>query len=107
MNLFLAPLVISQRMPLLWLESIGLAPSGPRESERMVTEKVDALHEGLLAAQHEMVMASLEIGTALWMGHSPVAAAIRGTKRAAHAAMEPSERRMRGNLKRLARRRLS
>ena len=102
MNFFLAPMVISQRLPLLWLESIGAAPAGRRESERMVTEKVDAMSEGFFAAQREMMLASFAVGTALMTGRSPVAAAIKGTRRVAHAAVAPGERKMRGNIKRFS-----
>ena len=102
MNLFLAPMVISQRLPILWLESIGVAPTGRRESERMVTEKVDAISEGLFAAQREIMLATFAMGTAMMAGHSPVAAAIRGTERATQAALAPGERKMRRNFKRLS-----
>ena len=100
-DLFLAQLVVSQRMPLLWLETIGLAPAGRKESERMVTEKIDAVSEGIVAIQRELVMASIAMGTAMWTGRSPVAAAIRGTQRAARAGVAPGQRKMRSNVKRL------
>ena len=101
-NFFMAQMVVSQRMPLLWLETIGLAPPGRKESERMVTEKIDAVSEGLMAVQRELVMTSIDMGTAMLSGGSPIAAAIRGTERAARAGMAPGERKMRHNIRRLA-----
>jgi hypothetical protein len=89
-------------MPILWLESIGFAPAGRRESERMVTEKVDALCQGFLAAQMELMQTGFAVGQALMSGASPVAAAIRGTKRIASAAIAPSTRRVRSNFRRLS-----
>lgn len=100
--LFLAPIVVSQRMPLLWLEAMGIASPGRQESERMVTEKVDAVSQGVVAAQMEMMRATIAIGTAFWTGRSPVAAAIRGTHRVARAAVIPGHRKMRSNIKRLS-----
>ncbi len=101
-DLFLAPLVVSQRLPLLWLESIGLAPGGRKESERMVTEKVEAISQGVLDAQRELLAASFAMSTAMMFGKSPAAAAIRGTKRVARAAMRPSSTSVRNNLRRLS-----
>ena len=101
-SLLLAPIVVSQRLPLLWLEAMGFASPGRKESERMVTEKVDAMSEGVVAAQMQMVRTSIAINTAFWTGQSPVAAAIRGTQRVARAAVLPGHRKMRSNIKRLS-----
>ncbi len=101
-NPFLASLVIAQRMPLLWLESLGLAPAGRKESERMVTEKIDAVSQGVVAAQVEMIRTSIQVSTAFASGRSPAAAILRGTQRVARAAMAPGEKKIRSNIRRLS-----
>lgn len=102
-SLFLVPYVVSKRLPVLWLEAIGFAPPGRRESERMVTEKVDAMTQGLLAAQVELVKASFAMGTAVMAGRSPLTPALDGAERMTEAALRPGERKLRRNAVRLAR----
>lgn len=100
-DFFLVPYVMSQRLPLLWWESLGFAPKGRSESERMVTEKMDAFTEGMAAAQHEMVQTSMDIGAAMMSGRSSLQPALRGAERTARAAMAPGNRTLRGNARRL------
>lgn len=108
-ELAFAPLVIAQRLPLLWAEAaraaMGQAPSAGRpEAERMVTEKISALHSGLAAAQIRLWQDSVTAGMALWQGNAPQAARIAAQTPAkmAHEAAAPAARRVRANRKRLA-----
>jgi hypothetical protein len=100
-NLLMASQVVGHRLPLLWMESLGLGRSGRPESERMVTEKMEALVEGMLGAQMEMMSACMAMGTAVLFGKSPERAARKGANRVLRAATRPAERKMRSNVKRL------
>ena len=99
---FLAPTVIASRLPLLWLEMIGQAGPGRRESERMVTEKLNAFQLGMFAAQVEMMRAGFAMGSAILAGASPAAAAFKGARAVHEAAERPMERAVRANIKRLS-----
>ena len=101
-QLHLAPVVVAQRMPLLWLEMCGFSSTGRRESERMVTEKIEAVSEGIVAANWEIVSAFVNVGAAIMAGTSPVAAAMHGYKRAADAAVSPAAKHVRSNIRRLS-----
>lgn len=114
-NLALAPLVVAQRLPLLWLEGLRAATPGPGrpEAERMITEKLLALQLGLVGAQVEAFKAALAVGTAIGQagmkGSAAPAAAVggamaTGSRRIAEAALAPAGKRVRGNLRRLSRR---
>jgi hypothetical protein len=100
-NFLMASHVVGHRLPLLWMESIGLGRPGRPESERMVTEKMEALTEGIMGAQMEMMSAYMAIGTAMFFGKSPKRAARSGANRMLRAATRPAERKMRSNVKRL------
>ncbi len=101
-QLHLAPVVIAQRMPLLWLELCGFSSTGRRESERMVTEKMEAVSEGIVAANWEIVSAFVDVGAAMMSGSSPAAAVLRGCQRAADAAVLPAAKHVRSNIRRLS-----
>jgi hypothetical protein len=101
-DLYLAPLVVAQRLPLLWLESVGLSASGKRESERMVAEKMAATVEGVIAAHIEMQRIFWQSGVAMMRGAQPAGPLTAGM-RLTQAALEPAARRVRGNAKRLSR----
>jgi hypothetical protein len=101
-QLQLAPMVVAQRLPLLWLEMFGFSSGGRRESERMVTEKVEAVSEGIMAAHWEAVSAFIDVGTAMMTGKSPAAAALRGHQSMMDAAVKPAAKHVRSNLRRLS-----
>ncbi len=101
-QLQLAPMVVVQRLPLLWLEMFGFSPSGRRESERMVTEKVEAVSEGIIAAHWEVVSTFIDVGAAMMTGKSPTAAALRGHQSMMDAAVKPAAKHVRSNLRRLS-----
>ena len=100
--LFLAPLVIAQRLPQLWFEALHPNPMVSEETRLAVTEKVEAVVEGALAAQMAAVMAPTNIALAMLSGRSPLMAALSMPKTVAHAATRPMEERVKQNLKRLS-----
>ncbi len=102
-RLFLAPFVIAQRLPRIWLESTGLTGNDRPETERMINEKVSAFHEGMMAAQVEMMKATMDIAMATFTGGNPAAVAVLATERVTNAAMRPAARTVRANAKRLSR----
>lgn len=99
-DLMLAPLVVAQRAPLLWLEMCGLG-GGSRETERMVEEKFAAAAEGAMAVQVEMQSIWWQSTLAIWQGIRPPSLMQTGT-RLTNAALRPAARRVKSNAKRLA-----
>ncbi len=99
-DLLLAPLVVAQRTPLLWLEMLGLG-NGSRETERMVEEKFAAATEGALAMQVEMQSIWWQSTLAVWQGIRPPSL-MQSSTRLANAALRPAARRVKSNAKRLA-----
>jgi hypothetical protein len=101
-DLYLAPLVVAQRLPLLWLEAAGLKSSDSGEGQRMVAEKFAAVFEGAVAAQVEMHRIMWQSGVAMMQGARPTGP-FSATARVTRAALEPAARRVRGNARRLSR----
>jgi hypothetical protein len=99
-GLLLAPLVVAQRAPLLWLEICGLG-GGSRETERMVEEKFAAAAEGAMAMQAELQSIWWQSTLAMWQGLRPPTFVQAGT-RLTQAALRPAARRVKSNAKRLA-----
>jgi hypothetical protein len=99
-DLLLAPLVVAQRAPLLWLEMCGLG-QGSRESERMVEEKFAAVAEGAMAMQVEMQSIWWQSTLAVWQGIRPPSLMQAGS-RLTQAGLRPAARRVKSNAKRLA-----
>ncbi len=103
-GLWLAPLVVSARLPILWFEALDPDPSRREETNRMVVEKISAVQEGVVAAQLAFVSACAEAGAALMFGMTP-----KGTPRAlmrsmVHAGLAPAARRVKANHRRLGKR---
>jgi hypothetical protein len=101
-DLFLSPLVVAQRLPLLWLEAAGLSQGRP-ESKRMVAEKVAAITEGMAAAQVEMHSLWWQSVLALSRGLRPPGP-LTATARVTNAALGPAAKRVRSNVRRLKKR---
>jgi hypothetical protein len=99
-DLLLAPLVVAQRAPLLWLEMCGLG-QGSRETERMVEEKFAAATEGAMAMQVELQSLWWQSTLAMWQGIRPPSLMQAGT-RLTQAGLRPAARRVKSNAKRLA-----
>jgi hypothetical protein len=103
-NLLLSPLVVAQRMPALWWEAMGGNPFGPRESSRMVSEKLDAAQLGTAAAQRAMIQTSIDATHAAMTGRPVEAIRLMMTApgRVTEAALKPAANRVGANVRRLA-----
>ncbi len=101
--LFLAPFVIADRLPQLWFEALHPNPMVSDESQLIVTEKVAAFGEGIVAAQIKALSMPLDISLAMMKGASPMTAVMRAQRGVAEAAMRPVEKRVRHNAARLVR----
>lgn len=107
-NFWLASLVVANRLPRLAEEAhhmaIGRPRSGRLESERMVTEKILAVHSGALAAGLESVIIGIEIATRAALGdvHSAGHALAHAPARVAHAAARPAHDTMTANARRFS-----
>lgn len=101
-GLWLAPLVVASRLPILWLESFNPDPSRREETNRMVVEKFVATQEGLVAAQTAFVTAVAENMAALAFGLQPQSTPRRTASAMVQAGLAPAARRVRANAKRLS-----
>ncbi len=101
-DLALAPLVMLQRTPLLWLEMFGLG-GGSNETGRMVQEKFAAAAEGVIAAQVEWQAIWMQSALAICQGVRPPGL-IQSGNRLASAALKPAARRVKQNARRLGKR---
>lgn len=109
MNFWLAQFVVAQRIPLLLDEaarlSMGLKGAPRRlEAERMVSEKIDATHAGLMASGIESWKNAVAIGAAVATGNVGHATALMlGTsERVRKAALKPSMVTLKANAKRFS-----
>jgi hypothetical protein len=100
-GLMMAPVIVSARMPILFKEAMSGKLTAQDESLRMVTEKMAAAHEGALAVQHTMIVASIRAGAAMARGKLPTVAMMDATRSMGSAALSPSARRVRANVRRL------
>lgn len=108
-DFWLAPFVVALRMPILAKEAHRMATGRPAangraESERMVTEKIDAVNEGMLEASVETVRLQMELGMMMMTGNAAgfVRLAQAGPQRIAAAASAPGSKTVRSNARRLA-----
>lgn len=106
----LASQVVAQRMPILAREARRMAQgqsaaTGRAESERMVTEKIEALNEGILQAAIATVTLNIQLGFMMMTGNAAgfLRLARTGPARISSAATAPAGKRMRSNARRLAR----
>ncbi len=103
-GLWLAPLVVGARLPILFFEALDPNLSRRAETNRMVLEKVAAVQEGVVAAQIALASACAEATVALMFGMTPKGTP-RGLMRSmVHAGLGPAARRVKANHKRLGKR---
>ena len=103
-GLWLSPLVVMSRMPILLMESMNPDPSRRSETNRMVSEKMVAVQEGAIAAQMALGNAMVESFAAVAFGQMPKSTP-RGTADAmVRAGLAPAARRVKANAKRLSKR---
>ncbi len=98
-DLFLSPLVILRRLPQLWFEALHPNPLISGETQQAITEKFSAISEGFVAAQSEMLSATLDAGMALLSGRLP---SITPMERITEAALAPARNAVRANMVRLS-----
>jgi hypothetical protein len=101
-GLWLAPFVVASRMPILWFEALNPDPSRREETNRMVSEKVIAAQEGMIAAQVALGSAMAENMAALAFGLKPKATPRRTASAMMHASLAPAAKQVRANARRLA-----
>lgn len=108
-DFWLAPFVVALRLPILAQEAQNIASgkmpaNGGGESKRMVTEKIDAVNDGILDACIEVTRLQMELGMMMMTGNAAgfVRAAKAAPQRIAHAATAPGNKTVRNNARRLA-----
>ncbi len=102
-GLWLSPMVVAARLPILLYESLNPDPSRRNETNRMVAEKVAAAQEGMLAAQVALGTAMAENTAAMLFGRVPQSTPHNTAEAMVKAGLGPMARRVRANAKRLAR----
>jgi len=107
-DFWLAPLVIAKRIPVVADELVKTAAGNPpvkgrSETERMVTEKIAALAEGIFHANVEALKLQFEFGITAATGNLPgtMRLAREAPIRIAKAALGPGRKKVRANAKRL------
>lgn len=102
-DLALAPLVAAMRMPLLAAEAGNL---GKRASETglAVTEKMEAVTEGIFAAQLSLLGSAFSFWPEFFSGKTPAMLSGAAVERSLQAAMAPTSRRVGANYRRLSKR---
>lgn len=99
-NLMFAPTVAAMRLPLLTLEAQRVGEL-PAEAMRATVEKAEAFAEGLAAAQMAYATAMWSFWPEVMSGRKPSLLTASTFEKAAAAALRPSGRRVRSNLRRL------
>ncbi|CAN1570996.1 hypothetical protein MCEMSEM23_03237 [Rhabdaerophilaceae bacterium] len=105
---WLVPFVIASRLPRIAEEardlSLGRRPAGRFEAERMVTEKLAATHNGLMAAGVESMVIGIEIATKSAFGDvsSAQRLMVGAPARVAAAATAPAQNTMKANARRFS-----
>jgi len=97
-QLMQAPMVMWMRMPILLGERLSGA-----ESQRAVSEKAAASVEGAIAAQIALAGAAFSFWPDIWAGRVPALLSGAALQRSCDAALKPSGRRVKANLRRLSR----
>jgi len=89
---------IARRMPILWGQALSPTPEGQREVTRMVAEKQQAMVDGLVAAQMQMMQEAMRF----WVNPFATPSSTgRAAARIANAASAPARKTVRANVKRL------
>ncbi|MCA3627822.1 MAG: hypothetical protein IOC49_11370 [Methylobacterium sp.] len=104
----MSSLIVANRLPRLAQEAhnlaVGRVPAGRFEGERMVTEKVLAVQNGVVAANLEGMRIGIEIATRMAFGdvHSASNVAASAPMRIANAAAKPTHRTVAANVRRFS-----
>ena len=89
---------IMRRMPILWSEAVSPTAAGQREITRMVEEKQQAVVDGMVAAQMQMMREAWRFWAMPFASPQRVKGA---ASRIADAATAPARRKVSANAKRL------
>jgi hypothetical protein len=89
---------ILRRMPILWSEAVSPTAAGQREITRMVEEKQQAVVDGMVAAQMQMMQEAWRFWALPFASPQRVKGA---ASRIANAATAPARKTVRANAKRL------
>ena len=100
-SLWLSPLVIAARMPVLLVEAMQPNPSKRVETNRMVEEKLSAAQEGIIAAQVAFGQAFMENWAALAFGQTPKSTMRKTANAMMQASLAPAARKVKANVRRL------
>jgi hypothetical protein len=103
-GLWLSPMVMAARMPILMYESLNPDPSRRNETNRMVTEKVAAAQEGMLAAQIAFGRAVTENAISMLFGRMPRSTPQNTAEAMVQAGLAPAARQVKANARRLTKR---
>jgi hypothetical protein len=103
-GLWLSPMVMAARMPILMYESLNPDPSRRNETNRMVTEKVAAAQEGILAVQVAFGRAVAENTISMLFGRMPRSTAHNTAEAMVQAGLAPAARVVKANARRLTKR---
>jgi hypothetical protein len=97
-----APFVMASRMPIIWFEAMNPDPRTRDETNRMISEKVVAVQEGVIAAQVALGSAMAENMAAMAFGLKPKTTARSTASAMMRAGLGPAAKRVRANARRLA-----
>lgn len=102
--MFLSPMVMMMRLPMLYTDALSPWTSTSRdEGHRAVAEKAAAVLEGIGSAQAEMMQAWTRIWFDAMRGEAiDTKSMARSFQDITDASLEPSARRVRANYKRLS-----
>jgi hypothetical protein len=100
-GLWLSPLVVAARMPVLMVEAMQPNPSKRVETNRMVQEKLSAAQEGIIAAQVAFGQACLENWAAFAFGQPPKSTMRKTANAMMEASLAPAARKVKANVRRL------
>jgi hypothetical protein len=103
-GLLLSPMVMAARMPILMYESLNPDPSRRNETNRMVSEKVAAAQEGMLAAQVAFGRAVAENTISMFFGRVPRSTPHNTAEAMMQAGLAPAARAVKANARRLTKR---
>lgn len=103
-GLWLSPLVVTARLPIVWFEAMNPDPRRRSETNRMVVEKVVAMQEGIVASQLALGAAMAEASVAMMFGLTPKGTPKAVVHRMINAGLAPAARRVRANHRRLGKR---
>jgi hypothetical protein len=100
-GLALAPMVAAMRFPLLAAEA-GNVVKLASETGLAVTEKIEAVAEGMVAAHWSLFASAVSFWPEVFSGKTPSTLSGAAVERSMHAALAPATRRVKANYRRLS-----